>query len=249
MSDGSSATILSMWSGPRNISTAMMRSFGSRPDCQPVDEPFYAYYLTETGLNHPMRAEILASQPEDWRQVSSDINAPLPDGKTLRYLKHMTQHMLPDIDLGAFASHKHCFLIRDPRLVIASFSAKYDQVTAEATGFHQQMRLFEYFDQQADHKPVIVEGEDIQKNPSGMLHALCSTLKLSFYPQMLEWEKGRKPEDGVWAAHWYNAVEASTGFAPYQAREATLTPEQEKLARELEPIYLELKSRKLKLEN
>ncbi len=244
MSQGS-PTLLSMWSGPRNISTAMMRAFGGRPDCQPIDEPFYAYYLTETGLEHPMRADVIASQPTDWRQVSADINAPLPDGKSVRYLKHMTQHMLPQIDRDQFLNHKHCFLIRDPRLVIASFSEKWDQVSADATGFIQQLDLFRYFEKQANAPCVVIEGEDIQKDPAQMLRALCDAIDIPYLPEMLHWTAGPKPEDGVWGSHWYNAVEASTGFAPYAPKQVHLTEAQEDLAAELTPLYLELKGRKL----
>lgn len=246
MSQGS-PTLLSMWSGPRNISTAMMRAFGSRPDCQPVDEPFYAYYLTETGLDHPLRQEVMASQSQDWRQVVNDINAPPPTQKPVRYLKHMTQHMLPQIDRSLFLKHVHCFLIRDPRLVIASFSEKWDQVTADSTGFIQQLELFRYFEKNANTPCVVIEGEDIQKNPEAMLRALCKTINIPFYDEMLSWRKGPKPEDGIWGTHWYNAVEASTGFAPYLEKTVQLTRAQEKLAEELAPIYTELKTRKLHL--
>ncbi len=244
MSQGS-PTLLSMWSGPRNISTAMMRAFGSRPDCQPIDEPFYSYYLTETGLEHPMRAAVIASQPTDWRQVATDINAPLPAGKSVRYLKHMTQHMLPQIDREQFLDHRHCFLIRDPRLVIASFSEKWDQVSADATGFLQQLELFRYFEKKAKNPVVVIEGEDIQKNPGLMLQALCKAVDIPYFSEMLSWEKGPKAEDGVWGPHWYNAVEASTGFAPYAAKQVQLSAELEELAAKLTPIYEELKQRKL----
>lgn len=240
-------TRLSMWSGPRNISTAMMRAFGNRPDCSAIDEPFYAYYLKTTGLQHPMRDAILETQPHRWQDVQSQIDAPRPQGTEVLYLKHMTQHMLPHIDLSQMASHAHCFLIRDPRLVIASFAEKWDQVDADATGFRQQLKLFEYFSKHAKIKPVIVEGEDIQKAPENMLQKLCKACGIDFYDHMLSWPSGRRPEDGVWGSHWYNAVEASTGFADYVYKDVHLTKEQAALAKELEPIYLELKSEKLAL--
>ncbi|OUR77810.1 hypothetical protein A9Q83_09845 [Alphaproteobacteria bacterium 46_93_T64] len=247
MSRSGSITRFSMWSGPRNISTAMMRSFGNRPDCTAVDEPFYAFYLKETGLEHPMRDEVLASQPQNWQDVLSQMEDTLPEKTKILYLKHMTQHMLPQIDLSHMTEHTHCFLIRDPRLVIASFSQKWDQVDASSTGFQQQMELFEYFCQHSEKSPVIVEGEDIQNSPDDMLKKLCATCDIPFSDKMLGWSAGKKPEDGIWGAHWYNAVESSTGFAPYSPKEVELTSEQETLARQLEPIYLELKSGKLTL--
>ncbi|MCG8490752.1 MAG: hypothetical protein MI743_03985 [Sneathiellales bacterium] len=243
----SDSQIFSMWSGPRNISTAMMRSFASRPDCEVVDEPFYAYYLNRTGLDHPMRKEILQSQSQDWQTVSEEINSPLSSGKSLRYLKHMTQHMLDEIDLSRFNTHLHCFLIRSPDLVVASFAAKYDNVTAEATGFKQQRDLFNYFKKQTGKIPVVVEGEDIQKDPAHMLAKLCKACNLPFSEKMLCWEKGAQPEDGVWGTHWYGAVEASTGFAPYQDKSVQLSFPQQKLVDELMPYYEELRQSKITL--
>lgn len=235
---------LSMWSGPRNISTALMHAFGNRPDCLAIDEPFYAYYLSKTGLQHPMREEVMASQPQDWQQVMTALNGSVSSGKSLLYIKHMTQHMLPDIDKSQLLNHSHCFLIRDPRLVIASFAEKHDQVTAEATGFRQQCELFHYFTSQ--NIPVcVIEGEDIQKAPQKTLQHLCDECGIPFDDTMLSWAPGRKPEDGVWAAHWYNAVEKSTSFAPFKEKQVQLTADQEDLARELYPFYLEMKRRKL----
>lgn len=192
-----------------------------------------------------MRQEVLDSQPREWDMVVAGLNAPLPDDKSLLYVKHMTQHMLPQIDLSELMDHRHCFLIRDPRLVIASFAEKWDQVEAESTGFRQQIDLLDYFSANSDFPCIVIEGEDIQKNPELMLRKLCEVTDISFKEEMLSWEKGAKPEDGVWGAHWYNAVENSSGFAPYQRKEVQLSPDLEKLAAELDPIYQELKSQKI----
>jgi len=240
-------TQLSMWSGPRNISTAMMRSFGNRPDCVAVDEPFYAHYLAKTGLEHPMRAEILKSQPQQWQTVIKQLDKALPPEKSLLYLKHMTQHMLPEIDRAALLDHVHCFLIRDPRLVIASFAAKWDQIDANATGFHQQLELYHYYSRHSPTAPIIIEGEDIQKSSREILQKLCAACNIPFSDRMLSWERGKKPEDGVWGAHWYNSVENSTGFTAYKPKPINLTPEQEQLAKELDPVYQELKCLKLQI--
>jgi len=235
---------LSMWSGPRNISTAMMRAFGNRSDCQPVDEPFYAYYLSKTGLRHPMRDEVIASQATGWKEVIEQIDAPLPQGKSLLYLKHMTQHILPEIDKESMRDHTHCFLIRHPRLVIASFSEKWSGVSAEATGFKQQLALYNYYKDQGA-TVCVIEGEDVQKSPKAMLELLCRKCSISFDEKMLSWPLGPRPEDGVWGKHWYNAVENSSSFAPYVEKEVSLDPELEKLAEELEPYYNEMKRHKI----
>lgn len=237
---------LSMWSGPRNISTAMMRSFGNRSDCQAIDEPFYAYYLSKTGLEHPMRDEVIASQPTDWRQVVQNINRPRPAEKPLLYLKHMTQHILPEIGKESLLDHTHCFLIRSPRLVIASFAEKWSGVTADATGFKQQLSLFNYYKERG--APVcIIEGEDIQKSPEAMIILLCEACGIPYTDRMLSWPPGRRPEDGVWGQHWYNAVEKSSGFAPFVEKEVTLNADLENLAQQLEPYYLEMKQQKIML--
>ncbi len=174
------------------------------------------------------------------------INAPLAGDEYLLYIKHMTQHMLSDVDLGQLQHHIHCFLIRDPRLVIASFAAKHDEVTAEATGFRRQLELYEYF--KAEDLPVcVIEGEDIQKDPEGMLRKLCQQCDIPFDHNMLSWAAGKHPEDGVWGAHWYNAVETSTGFAPFREKEVHLSGELETLANELYPFYLQMKQQKLTL--
>lgn len=223
-----------------------MHSFGNRSDCQAIDEPFYSYYLTETGLQHPMREAVIASQPTDWQQAMDQINGPVANNKNLFYVKHMTQHMLPDVALDQLLDHTHCFLIRDPRLVIASFSLKHDQVTAEATGFRRQLELYEYFKDR--NLPVcVVEGEDIQKNPEIILKKLCQHCDIPFDKNMLNWATGKHPEDGVWGEHWYNAVGTSTGFAPFKEREVHLSDALEALATELYPFYLQLKQQKLTL--
>lgn len=236
---------LSMWSGPRNISTALMRSFGNRNDCQAIDEPFYAYYLNETGLAHPMREEVIQSQPNDWETVAEALNGPVEGNKSLLYIKHMAQHMLPPINKDCFLEHVNCFLIRDPRLVIASFAQKWDQIEASTTGFPQQMELFEYFSEHGKYSPVVIEGEDILKAPETMLSHLCTTIGIDFDPSMLAWEKGPRKEDGVWGSHWYSAVENSTGFQTYEKKSVILTREQEQLAGELQPIYELLRKKKL----
>lgn len=244
MTDKDEAIRISMWSGPRNISTAMMRSFGSRPECQAVDEPFYAYYLATSGLKHPMYKEVIASQSTDWKAVAEDLNAPRSAGSML-YIKHMTHHMLPEVDLGSVENHRNCFLIRDPKRVIASYAAKWDRITTEDIGIKRQLEIFRAIEKLTGQTPVVVEAEDILRQPEAMLKKLCHALNIPWDQKMLTWQKGRRPEDGVWAAHWYASVEATTGFAPYEEREIGLKPELAGLMAEQMPYFDALRAHKI----
>jgi len=204
---------IAMWSGPRNISTALMRSFENRPDTAVVDEPFYAAFLAKTGLEHPMRDEVLRSQPTDWRVVVDSLTGALPLGRPVFYQKHMTHHMLPSFGRGWIADCRNAFLIREPERVLASYTEKRAEVTLDDIGFVQQRELFE---QEADRRgqaPLVVEGADILRDPRTMLTLLCQSLGIPFSESMLRWPAGKRSSDGVWAPAWYEAVEKSTGFA------------------------------------
>ncbi|MEM8792080.1 MAG: HAD family hydrolase [Pseudomonadota bacterium] len=202
---------IAMWSGPRNISTAMMRAWENRADCTVMDEPFYGAYLAETGIAHPMRAEILAAMEQDWATVAEQCAA--ADQTLLIYQKHMCQHMVPAAPLGWMAACRHAFLIRPPGEVAASFSAKYDGLMAEDLGFRRQAELFDHVCQMIGKAPPVLEARDVLAAPEAMLQALCNNLGVSFDPAMLSWPPGRRDSDGVWAAHWYGAVEKSIGFS------------------------------------
>jgi hypothetical protein len=206
---------IAMWSGPRNLSTAMMRAFANRADvAQVLDEPFYAAYLAMTGKDHPMRAEILASQPRDWRAVSrACATAPVPAGK-LAYQKHMTHHMLPAIDRGWIPRLTNVFLIRAPERVLASYAAKREEVTLEDIGFLQQAELFDLVAARTGRTPPVIDAEAVRADPEGVLRRLCAAIGIAFDPAMLAWPPGPRQSDGVWAPHWYGAVLASTGFTP-----------------------------------
>ncbi|SON57075.1 hypothetical protein HDIA_3534 [Hartmannibacter diazotrophicus] len=208
------AVRIAMWSGPRNISTAMMRSFGARTDCHVVDEPFYALYLERTGIVHPMREEILASQKTDPDAVIADLMGPLPAGKTVFYQKHMTHHMLPGIDLAWTQRVQNAFLIRRPEDVLASYVQKREEVSLEEIGFRQQAEIFDRVADRLGKAPPVIEGNDVLKDPAKTLALLCTGVGIPFDPAMLSWEPGRRDTDGIWAPHWYHAVEASTGFGP-----------------------------------
>jgi hypothetical protein len=205
---------IAMWSGPRNISTAMMRSFGARLDTCVVDEPFYAAYLAATGIDHPMREEVLASQPNDWRDVVPVLFSNPRGGRSIVYQKHMTHHMLPDFGLEWMSKCRNAFLIRDPEFVLASYSVKRGEVSLADIGF---VRQFEMFEREADRlgdAPPVVEGIDVLRDPAGVLSKLCAALGIPWTTEMLNWPAGRRDTDGVWAPAWYDAVEKSTSFGP-----------------------------------
>lgn len=228
---------IAMWSGPRNISTAMMRSFASRPDCAVVDEPFYAAWLFETGKDHPMRNEVIASQPTDWRQVVRKLTGPVPDGRAVFYQKHMTHHLLDHYTWHWLKTVTNCFLIRDPAAVLASYTAKWEDLKAEDLGFHQQKRIFDWVVSETGQTPVVVDAADILRDPASALSGLCAAVGIPWTDAMLGWEPGPKPYDGVWGAHWYGAVNASGGFAPYKPREVEIPDRLMPILDACRPLY------------
>ena len=240
------AARIAMWSGPRNISTAMMRSFGARPDTAVVDEPFYAAYLAHTGLDHPMTAEVLASQPHDWREVVATLLGPVPDGKPLYYQKHMTHHMLPHFGRDWLGRVRNAFLIRSPGAVLASYVRKRASVSLGDIGIVQQRELF---DREADRlgaAPPVVDAADILGHPEPVLARLCAALGIEYTAAMLSWPPGRRSTDGVWAPAWYATVERSTGFATTPPEPATLTPELQRVADAALPYYESMAAHRLR---
>lgn len=231
---------IAMWSGPRNISTAMMRSWENRADCSVVDEPFYAAYLSATGLQHPCREEILSSQDSDYLQVinamtSAGVNTPL------QYLKQMTQHMPADLDMDWCVSLRHCFLIRNPAQVIASYIKKMPSVSEADIGIRRQAELFHQITTITGIVPAVIDSSDVLKNPEKILQELCDYLEIDFpEEQMLHWPAGKRASDGVWAHHWYHDVEQSTGFGEYLDKTPMLSEEQWALATAMQPYYDEL---------
>jgi hypothetical protein len=220
-----------------------MRSFENRPDTVVVDEPLYAYYLARTGVDHPGRDEVIASMPTDWRTVLSQLTtAPLPDAATVYYQKHMTHHLLPEIDRGAFAGLRHAFLIRDPVRLLASYARVRSAPVLADLGLEQQVEIFRAFG-----GPVI-DSADILRAPLPALEALCAALGIAFDPAMLSWPSGPRPTDGVWARYWYDSVWRSTGFGAYvDVAPADLAPELASLAAQCEPFYAELAAHRLRL--
>ncbi|HEY0106185.1 MAG TPA: hypothetical protein VGB91_08885 [Rhizomicrobium sp.] len=203
---------IAMWSGPRNISTAMMRAFENRDDTAVLDEPFYAAYLALSGAIHPMREEVLRSQPNDWRDVEAALLGPSPHGAPIFYQKHMTHHMLPQIGTGWMAACRNIFLIRRPHEVVASYQDKRGETTLSDIGIVRQAELFDREADRLGHAPIVIDSSDISAAPRSQLEALCSAIGIAFSAKMLHWPKGRRASDGVWAPAWYDRVEQSTGF-------------------------------------
>ncbi len=236
---------IAMWSGPRNISTAMMRSFENRPDTAVVDEPFYAAYLAATGLDHPMRDEVLASQSQDWDAVAASLTGAAPGDAAIFYQKHMTHHMLPGVSLDWAGECRNAFLIREPEAVLASYTVKREAVTLADIGFERQRELFEREADRLGRAPPVVEGRDVLTDPRRMLAALCAALAIPFSEAMLAWPPGRRDSDGVWAPAWYDAVETSTGFGPPREAVAVLREDLKPIAEAARPHYERLAAFKL----
>jgi len=231
---------VAMWSGPRNISTAMMRSFENRPDTCVIDEPFYSVYLDRTGADHPMREESLASQSTNWRLVVAELLSPLPDEYAVFYQKHMTHHMVEGVGLDWMAQCRNAFLIRSPERVLASYAAKRPDVTLDDIGFVRQAELFEIEAQRLGVAPPVIDADDVLADPRRVLADLCGALGIPFKTSMLKWPAGPRASDGAWAPVWYGAVEQSTGFAGPPTSEPVLDERLATIAEAARPYYEKL---------
>jgi len=209
---------IAMWSGPRNISTAMMRAWGNRPDTAVCDEPLYAHYLATTGRQHPGADEVIAVGPTDIQKAIDFLLGPVPEEKAVFYQKHMTHHLLPNIDRGWLRNLTHCFLIRDPADMITSFIKHVPDATLLDTGYPQQIEIFNLVRKWTGKTPPVIDARDVQNHPREVLGALCEMLGLPFSERMLSWEPGLRKTDGVWAKYWYKEVESTTCFRPYKSK-------------------------------
>jgi Sulfotransferase domain len=206
---------IAMWSGPRNISTAMMRAWGNRPDTFVIDEPFYACYLKVTGIKHPGADEVIETGETDWRKVVAYLTEPVPNGKQIFFQKQMTHHLLPEIDREWLGGVTNCFLIRDPREVINSYIKKREDPALEDLGFVQQAEIFDFVRTRTNAVPPVVDAKDVLQNPERTLRLLCKAVGIEFSESMLSWARGLRDTDGIWAKYWYGEVAKTTSFQPY----------------------------------
>ncbi len=239
---------IAMWSGPRNLSTAMMRSFGSRADTFVTDEPFYGCFLTDTGLQHPMRDEVIASMDCDWRSVMDELRGDPPDGSPIWYQKHMWHMMVGPVGYEDFAGFRHAFLIREPERMIASYLKKREAARFEDFGLEKQAEFFEREADRLGHAPPVIDANDVLANPRGVLSKLCGALGIVWDPAMLSWAPGRRETDGVWGAHWYNAVEKSTSFGEPDSGPVELAEADQILAERMRPYYQRLAAHRITAE-
>jgi hypothetical protein len=244
---------LAMWSGPRNVSTAFMRSWGNRDDTVVVDEPFYAHYLQVTGLDHPGREEIIATHESDWRRVAESLVAPQPPHVRVFYQKQMSHHLLPHMGREWLDSVTHAFLVRDPAAMLASLGEKLAEFDLLATGLPQQVEIFEHVLARTGRAPPVLDSADLLLQPEAMLRALCDALGVPFSSRMLSWPAGRRATDGCWAKHWYDRVERSTGFeTPAPARETarpverSMPPAVAEIEARCRPLYERLRAHRLR---
>ena len=239
---------VAMWSGPRNISTAMMRSWENRSDCSVVDEPFYAYYLQQTQFRHPMFEEVLASQSTHFADVAKSMS----EGEystPIQYQKHMTQHMLPGCDLSWTENLVHCMLIRDPAYVVNSYTNSMGACTAEDIGIQRQFELYQTISELTGQDIPIVDSISVLQHPDKAIPAMCTALGIECNEDtklaMLNWPQGPRSSDGVWASHWYHSVEKSTGFGATKNHQLNLNDAQMAVVEEVTPYYQKLKAKAL----
>jgi hypothetical protein len=236
---------IAMWSGPRNLSTALMRSFSSRSDTFVSDEPFYGCFLKGSDADHPMRNEVVAAMDCDWRSVMASLRGSPPDGSPVWYQKHMWHHMTGPIGYDDFTGFTHAFQIREPERMIASYLRQREVAAFENFGMDRQA---EFFDREADrlgHAPPVIDAHDVLVDPQGVLTKLCDALGIPWNMAMLSWRPGRHVTDGPWASHWYGTVEASTGFGPPETEPETLPDDAQRVADRCRPYYERLAAHRL----
>ncbi len=231
---------IALWSGPRNISTAMMRSWENRRDATVVDEPFYAYYLKATGFDHPGAAEVIAAQDTDWRKVVASLVGPVPGNLPIWYQKQMTHHLLPEVDRSWLSNLANGFLIRDPKEMLTSLVKVLPEPRLEDTGMPQQAELFELVRDQTGQIPPVIDAKDVLENPRRMLGLLCESWGVPFDEAMLSWPPGSRPTDGIWAKHWYDNVEKSSTFHPYTPKNEPVPAHLLGVLKECDSLYAQM---------
>ncbi|MDB5721273.1 MAG: Branched-chain amino acid aminotransferase [Alphaproteobacteria bacterium] len=235
-----------MWSGPRNLSTAMMRSFGNRSDTFVSDEPFYGAYLRDSGAPHPMREEVMAAMDCGWESVARTLSGPCPGGQAIWYQKHMSHHMIGPVGFDDLAGFTHAFLIREPARMIASYLRARESAAFEDLGLDRQADIFAREADRLGRAPPVVDAADLLSAPEPVLASLCGALGIPYDAAMLAWPAGRRSTDGIWASHWYAGVDASTGFGPPETGSVTLDSAAARLADRCRPYYERLAAHRLR---
>jgi len=235
-----------MWSGPRNISTAMMRAWGNRADTFVCDEPLYAHYLNVTRKPHPGMEEVIAAGETDWRTVTDWLTGDVPEGKRIFFQKHMAHHLLPSMERDWIGRLENVLLIREPKEMLTSLIKATPDAELEDTGLPQQLGLFAWLTERNGAAPAVIDARDVLENPREMLSLLCQRFGVDFSESMLSWPAGPRATDGVWAKYWYHEVEKSTGFRPYKAKNEEVPEHWRGMLAECERIYAELYAARLR---
>ena len=236
---------IAMWSGPRNISTALMRSWESRSDTFVIDEPFYAHYLSVTNVDHPGRDEIIQNGETDQSVVSKELISDIDDSCSIYFQKHMTHHMIPSVGREWMKDVVNCFLIRDPKDMILSYTKVNSNLSMHLLGLQEQYELFEYVTKINGQAPPVVDSKDILIDPRKTLSLLCEKVGVIFSEEMLSWSKGVRNTDGIWAKYWYKNVINSTGFNIYREKDDDVPSKYLGLYDECIKIYDELAKYKI----
>ena len=235
--------IVACWSGPRNISTALMRSWSSRSDTFVTDEPFYAYYLSKTKLKHPMHMEIINKYSTNYTEIVNYLNSKTPDGKKIWYQKHMAHHILNLNDIEWITNFENCILLRHPKEVISSYSNKNKLNSFEELGYRQQYEIIKLL-KKKNKSFIIIDSSELLQNPAKVLGAWCKKINIKYEQSMLNWKKGNHINDGIWWKSWYDNVIKTTGFQKYKKKDINIESEYDSIYNESMKYYTYLKELK-----
>ena len=203
---------IAMWSGPRNLSTALMRSFESRDDCHVTDEPFYGSFLKRTSIDHPMAYEVINEMECNYEKVAKEINGLLKNNKSIWYQKHMSHHILEGDDISWSQNMTNCFLIRSPEDMLFSYKKRREKFTSDDFGLEKQLEIFQKISSHSAKIPPVVDINKLLQDPEKYLKKLCELIDIPFSYKMLKWKAGSRESDGLWGKHWYKNVIETTGF-------------------------------------
>ena len=241
------STRVAMWSGPRNISTALMYSFENRSDCYATDEPLYASFLLNSGTPHPGAKEVIENNESEVGKIIKTLTGPIPDEKQIWYQNHMCHHLPPDSDISWIDNFKNCFLIRNPREVLLSLSKITDSIDLLSTGLPQQLTIFRHVIKISGKIPPVIASADVLEDPESILSVLCESIGIPFSKRMLSWKPGPRNCDGLWGKYWYDSVWKSSGFSPPTPKDGELSEHLHSVLEESTMIYQELREMRIRV--